>query len=146
MIISVKGKKSPLTKSQTVKAVQFFTDCLMTKRLSKNVEVVFVYKKLLESNGASGFCSYEDSNINPRIFEIEIDCTMSKEETLKTLAHELVHLKQYAKGELKQRYRPRHHHLWHNEIVTVNDTNFHDVPWELEAVKLEDELYKKLML
>ena len=90
---------------------------------------------------ADGFCQYEDSNIRPRSFVLEISKDLEGEELIKTIAHELVHVKQYVKGELKERYKPNYYHMWHKELIIVNEDNFYDVPWEVEARKLEQELF-----
>lgn len=97
--------------------------------------------KIKKLDDAFGFCEWEETNLNPREFNIEIARGMSEEDFDKTLLHELVHVKQYAKGELKERYAPKHTQLWKGK--DHGTTKYDDQPWEKEAHKLEDKLYNK---
>jgi hypothetical protein len=54
----------------------------------------------------------------------------------------MVHVKQYAKGELKERYKYGHKQLWKGK--DHSDTDYWDQPWEKEAYKLQDEMYAKM--
>jgi len=90
---------------------------------------------------ADGFCEYSDTNISPKSFILEINKDLEGDELTKTVIHEMVHVKQYVKGQLKERYTPVHHHLWYKEMIIVNDDNFYDVPWEVEARELEEKLF-----
>ena len=136
MFLDVKGfnKKQ---KRLVTEAALFFIDKLIHPNTVNVLELTIVRKKLW----ADGFCQYEDSNIRPRSFVLEISKDLEGEELIKTIAHELVHVKQYVKGELKERYKPNYYHMWHKELIIVNEDNFYDVPWEVEARKLEQELF-----
>lgn len=138
MWIEITGIRSKRVRELVERAAFFFEKELIHPRTAQILEITFHFKKL---KGAYGFCIYEDSNVRPREFTIEIDKGMSDENIIKTIAHELVHVKQYVKGELKERYKPNHFHMWHDELIIVNDDNFYDVPWEVEARKLEQELF-----
>ena len=136
MYLDVKGFNRKQKRIVTDAAL-FFIDKLIHPRTINVLELTIVRKKLW----ADGFCQYEDSNIRPRSFILEISDLLNGEELIKTVAHELVHVKQYVKGELKERYKPNYYHMWHKELVIVNDDNFYDVPWEVEARKFESYLY-----
>ena len=45
----------------------------------------------------------------------------------------MVHVKQMAKGELKERFTPVHKQTWNNKIVDTNKLSYWDLPWEIEA-------------
>jgi len=92
---------------------------------------------------ADGFCEYTDTNFSPKAFTLEINKDLKGDELVKTVIHEMVHVKQYVKGQLKERYKPNHHHLWYKEMIIVNDDNFFDVPWEVEARELEEILFER---
>jgi hypothetical protein len=54
------------------------------------------------------------------------------------LAHEMVHLKQMAKGEMKDKYvKSRYVTVWRGDRYE-DDVNYWDQPWELEAYKLQE--------
>lgn len=129
----IHGNKQALIEN----AILFFAENLISKRTSKTLEI----DVHVTNSSADGFCEYNDSNINPRSFTIVLDKNLTGNELIKTIAHELVHVKQYVKGELKERYKPKHHHLWHNKKFTVNDSNYNDVPWEVEAREFEIKLF-----
>jgi len=136
MYLDVKGFSRKQERIVT-DATLFFINKLIHPNTLRVLELTIVRKKIW----ADGFCQYEDSNIRPRSFILEISNQLEGEELIKTIAHELVHVKQYVKGELKERHKPNYYHMWHKELVIVNDDNFYDVPWEVEARKFESDLY-----
>lgn len=140
MYLDIKGFNRKQKKLVT-EAALCFIDKLIHPNTQRVLELTIVRKKLW----ADGFCQYEDSNIRPRSFILEISDQLDGEELIKTIAHELVHVKQYVKGELKERYKPNYYHMWYKELIIVNDDNFYDVPWEVEARDLENTLYKDFM-
>lgn len=64
---------------------------------------------------------------------VDVDPKQSKEQLIRTIFHEMVHLRQMVTG----RYDPEHN-LWDNIIYTCE---YRKLPWEIEAFELEDELY-----
>ena len=119
-------------------AFHFFATTLLHRRTFDVLDLSVVVKDL---GHAYGFCSWEDNNIKPREFTIELSRDLSGIELVKTIAHEMVHLKQYVKGELKERFKPAHVHVWHGDIIDVGNDNFYTVPWEVEARDMEQELF-----
>ena len=78
-----------------------------------------------------------NSKGEPREFALIIQKDLSEEETLKTIAHELVHVKQYLYKELNEQMT-----LWKGRKVSEEQyKNYYDRPWEKEADKLGDKLY-----
>lgn len=65
---------------------------------------------------------------------------------LEALAHEMVHLKQYAKGELKDLIRPPKLVRWKTEYFHADKTDYYFAPWEIEAYGLQQGLLFKFML
>ena len=58
---------------------------------------------------------------------------------VRTVLHELVHVKQFARGELDSKYKGMR---WKTAHVT-DDVDYMDLPWEKEAYKMEDKLAAK---
>lgn len=85
-------------------------------------------------NGAYGYCMEGENN---REFEIEIDKNLRMYDFVTTLCHELTHLKQYARGEMKQYDRGLT--SWKGEIYSEN-TPYDDKPWEIEAHSIQNKL------
>jgi hypothetical protein len=85
-----------------------------SKRLCKDVVTWFVSKYLprykleievlhrgLKREGVVGWCDVAGETYNPREFLIELDTYLDKKTYVRVLLHELYHLQQWVKGELK---------------------------------------------
>jgi hypothetical protein len=81
--------------------------------------------KLCTPKGAMGYCLELDNN---RQFEIELDRTLSQRKLLETLAHEMVHVKQYARRELHPVTD-----TWCGKTYNPDKVSYWDLPWEIEA-------------
>jgi hypothetical protein len=94
-----------------------------------------VIKKNLEEDG---FCCIEDYNKSgkPREFTIEIDKSLNLKTMLLVLAHECVHVKQYATGELDDNLS-----VWRGRKVNSDKVPYWEHPWEIEAYGREKGLY-----
>ena len=66
------------------------------------------------------------------------DTTEWAHEVLKTLAHELVHVKQYVMGELSVRRGDLHYRGVHYDVKTL--TEYFELPYEIEAYGREKGL------
>lgn len=89
------------------------------------------------NKGAYGYCMEGEHN---REFEIEIDKNLEKYDFVSTLCHELTHLKQYARREMKQLdYGVTR---WKQEYYS-EDVAYDDKPWEIEAFAVQDKLAKQ---
>ena len=106
----------------------------------KNLDITIIFKKL---DGVYGYClaiNEEGERLdNPRSFEIEIEKSMRLRKVLETIAHEMVHVKQYARGELYQGVRIAKHR-WQGKWVS-NNIDYWDQPWEVEAHGREAGLF-----
>lgn len=72
-----------------------------------------------------------------------LESRLQLDQLIQTLAHEMVHVKQYAKGQLKVVYPKRGspYFTWLNKKVK---TNYYESPWELEAFSRERILANKV--
>jgi hypothetical protein len=118
MITVIGGK--PKQRKYVESMVQFCIDTLMPRMRTLEIEV-----KLCTPKGAMGYCLETD---NKRTFEIEIDRTLSQRKLLETLAHEMVHVKQYARRELHPV-----HQTWCGKTYNPDKVSYWDLPWEIEA-------------
>jgi hypothetical protein len=80
---------------------------------------------------AYGWCMQEDD----REYVIEIERKLSMFEFVGTLCHEMVHLKQYVRKELRE---TNGNTMWKTKVY--NNVNYADAPWEKEAYRLENKL------
>ncbi len=107
-------------KKYTRSMVKFCIKTLMPRMTTLDITI-----KLKRPNGALGYCLELDDK---RTFEIEADRTQRMRRLLETIAHEMVHVKQYARRELHPVQNVTS--TFPNEIKT---TDYWDLPWEIEA-------------
>jgi Zn-dependent peptidase ImmA (M78 family) len=62
------------------------------------------------------------------------------EDYTKTLLHELQHVLQHVRGDLKDKGQKR---LWKG--IDCSDLDYDEMPWEQEAHKLEEILYHEYL-
>ena len=144
MMLSIEGyRKHNKALYQSVgSAALFYGEVLLGKRMAKNIYLdIKLTKDLKKKEGAYGFCHIvDDSLARPREFMIELDASMRYkfDQILTWLAHEMVHLKQFVRGELCDYETGRVQ--WKSR--TFGRVHYDDQPWEKEAYRLEDELYE----
>jgi hypothetical protein len=127
-------------------AARFFAAQLMHARTVKKLEIdIEIVNKL----DVTGECISEDDTKNPRYFTIRLR-KQRLDEMIRTLAHEMVHVKQYAKNELSKQMRLARGGLrigskWQGEWWDPKgkQDGYWDAPWELEAYGREVGLHHK---
>jgi len=99
--------------------IEFAWRTLMPRKKNLSVQV-----KLKDLKGeAYGYCLAETYND----FELEIDKGLRLRRLLETVAHEMVHVKQYARKELMN------DHDWLGKTYNPKKVSYWDLPWEIEA-------------
>jgi hypothetical protein len=73
----------------------------------------------------------DDEEEFPREFEIRLDSSMHHQALLRALAHEMVHVKQYAMAEIQD--CDLRNVLFMGKKYDSSDRTYWDQPWELEA-------------
>ena len=127
-----------ITRAEIRQAVNFFADKLLTPRMSKNIlTFVKIRKSLVKRDNVYAWCCPIDDHVRPREFEIELDSSLGRVTSIRTLAHEMVHVRQWVKNELKDYVRKDTH--WHGSSVSP-DTPYRELPWEVEAYALQNQL------
>ncbi|WP_300422831.1 hypothetical protein [uncultured Hyphomonas sp.] len=132
MIIHVKGSNKAVRKLVEI-AAWYYAEKLMGKRLINNLEINIKLKKdMFEKDNTEGTAIWEDESYWPKEFTIELDCDTKVRNILITLAHEMVHIKQWAKGEMYEYAEPGKVRFMKTKY-DMNDLNYWDFPWEIEA-------------
>jgi hypothetical protein len=146
VIVNTANVKDPKLSHMIRLASHYYASKLFHKNLSNNLEVSI---ELADNMDVDGLSTWEDDYIRPREFSVVIrrdygsDRKQDYERILLTLAHEFVHIKQMAKGELKERFgRNEKCVLWKNtKFKSVFESeSYWDLPWEIEAHGKEDGL------
>jgi len=144
MLLSIEGyrKHNKALYLEVGNAALFYGEVLLGKRMAKNIYLdIKLTKDLKKKEGAYGFCHIVDDSLSrPREFMIELDASMRYkfDQILTWLAHEMVHLKQFVRGELCDYETGRVQ--WKSR--TYGRVHYDDQPWEKEAYRLEEELYE----
>ena len=144
MILCIEGYRShnQELKDLVKQGAEFYGEVLLGKRMVKNIYLdIKLTKNLKKKEGAYGYCHIvDDSLARPREFLIELDASMRYkfDQILTWLAHEMVHLKQFVRGELCDYESGRVQ--WKSR--SFGRVHYNDQPWEKEAYRLEGELYE----
>ena len=107
--------------------VQLFIRELKLEK-SKVELMVFTKKGFEKETGAAGMVyPYAD-----RLITMDIDSQLTPERLVDVLSHEMVHVKQLAKGQLKYKGKKLY---WKGKFVNHKKLSYYDHPWEHEAWK-----------
>ena len=124
-------------------AALYYGALLLGTRMVKNITLdIKLTKDMKKKEKAYGYCHIIDDNLNkPREFMIEVDASMKHpfDQILIWIAHEMVHLKQFVRGELCDYETGRVQ--WKKRMY--GRVHYEDQPWEREAYRLEEKLYSE---
>ena len=114
----------------------FCVDKLMPRK--KNLEVnIRIKRNLEETDGLlAGVVDTDDLNT----FDMDVESSMSLRKKLLSVAHEMVHVKQFTRKELEHTntvYVSR----WLGKRINNTDNGYWDLPWEIEAYGRELGLF-----
>jgi hypothetical protein len=115
-----------------VRSVAGFCIRKLVPRMRKLEVEIYLSSTLEKRTETVGSCTCVDDGRDPRYFVIDLDSSKSLRTLLLTLAHEMVHVKQFARNE--QEYTPKLNKIrWHGKMVDLSKTDYWDLPWEIEA-------------
>lgn len=142
MRVYVKGNSKCLTSRDTSYACKYMLSLLVDKQIQNKMLITVEFAKLNGSKGITECLTEEDDQLRYRIV---IRKSMSLKEQLTTLAHELVHVKQFATGQFCP-FDYGNKRKWMHRMVNCNDLDYWDYPWEIDAYGREPGLYHRYML
>jgi hypothetical protein len=112
----------------------------VSKYLSKYKLDIEVIHRGLKREGVVGWASVCDCDWNPRCFLIEIQSGLNFEDYVLCLCHELEHILQHVRGDLRDKRGIR---CWKG--VDCSGLDYSEQPWEQEADRREKELYEQYL-
>lgn len=146
LAISLEGKPRQMRASETFEAVDFYGSLLLSKKLQSGIFIDIVYASNIED---AGICEWMDTNHRPKEFRITIFDDLSRRNTLLALAHEMCHVRQYARGQLKELVTKNGINKriirWENRYVNLDKVHYYDTPWEIDAKGREFGLYDRYL-
>ena len=122
------------------RAAIFFAEQLISKKMLENIYLRIQFDKNLDEHGYASVEEYNDSG-KPREFLIEISPLIGAKEILDTLAHEMVHIKQYVYGETNEKLT-----RWKGEKINSDDVDYYKHPWEIEAYGMSRGLFTNFVV
>lgn len=131
--------QSKVRKELIENASQFFM-----KKLNLNFSTYTVYictqPNLRKEDGVNGLCG----RTGDKEITIALDSRLSVKKILYTLAHEMVHMKQYCRGQYRSEKsrNGKHKRFWLGKQVSVS---YIKRPWEIEAFSRENILVEQLL-
>jgi hypothetical protein len=140
MNLKTSGKPSKISLKTCKDAIHFYGRMLLSEKMYNKVSVKVVFEVIPKTVWGIAFCEWVDDNHRPKQFIITVSEKLDRKQTLLALAHEMVHVKQYANGELKD-YVKVDRVKWKNTIINTNEMNYYDYPYEIEALGREIGLY-----
>ena len=140
-------KLSPLQKDVIIEAVNSALDLLVSKRMKKTLSFEIEIKKdMFKERNVWGDMDVEDDEKSPKFYNITLNYSgvESFAKMLETLAHELVHVEQFATRRLRNLAKPFTVAYEKNHYNTLK-MPYYQRPWEIEAHELENSVYNYMI-
>jgi hypothetical protein len=143
--ISVSGG-SPHKRKLVKNAARWMLGYTLGNRLASNITLKIRISSELKNSNIYGSVIWEDDNHRPREYDMEL-CNFIKDRMLfRVLAHEIVHIRQYATGDLKDLAAHADYCKWKNKMVKAEGRgsgSYFDLPWEVEARRDQEEILRE---
>jgi hypothetical protein len=129
---------------------RFFSNRFFSKDLNKQITIrLKIVRKLeIKYGDECGHVEWMDNNRQPRRFTICINTPprVSLKYIISTLAHEMVHVKQFVKNELIDLPSTDFNvSVFKNKKYNLNRVAYFDQPWEIEAFGRERGLTREYL-
>jgi hypothetical protein len=122
-------------------AANFYAHYLIpSKKLRDNLEIIIKFNDKMKYFGLANIEDYNNSG-KPRSFLLEIHPWIGAKEILRTLAHEMVHVKQFVRGETNENLSK-----WMGVPIDSDTIDYYHQPWEMEAYSIEIGMFTKYVV
>ena len=156
MEVIIKGTPLKISKKLVREAIYFSAGHLMSRRMVDTLQLhINFLDKTKMDDLANTDGTFDDDYPTPRMFDMDILNNMGRSKTLLTLGHEMVHVKQFATGEMHEYSRPMGKVRYRGKIYddcaadfakwTNEYFDYLDKPWEIEAYGREYALYTRFL-
>lgn len=134
-------KDQKINKKELIYCIKFYLSLLFKPQQKHIVDELSISVKFQEMN-EDGLCEFLDDDEDPRMFLIHIQKGISRKRILKALAHEMVHLKQFALNELLK-FDVDDAPVYKGKTYRIDEMSYWDWPWEIEANGREVGMYTR---
>lgn len=141
MRLTIKGRSTKKVKKSLIKtAARWYGRHLFDSKIYKKIKLT-VYLKSLDD--IFGECIYDDPKDCKYQYNINLDKDLNQKILLTTLAHEMVHARQFASYQYVAYKRKTMNHIvkFNGKQYNLNNVNYWDHPWEIDAAGREFGLY-----
>lgn len=145
MQVYVAGKHKSVDTQTLKRAARFYANELLPPHIIKKLKLFIHFKTEPDENG---FAIPRDVEYCPTRYYVGLDPALTHAKALRILAHEMIHVKQWALNEMRDCYVP---HVPDSKYRRFKSRKFYDwdpldttLPWEREAYRRESRLYEKL--
>lgn len=127
------------------KMIRFCLGKMMSARLANTLSIRVEFRATKLGKNVGGDCLPEGGGCKKqRNFVVRVQRDADFADKLETIAHELVHVAQFASGRLQQRFWKsdrQFHYRWNGEhLGAAKDLPYWTRPWEVEARNMGAEL------
>jgi hypothetical protein len=136
LVVTIKGGTKERQKSARQMCQLFYEKYF---RKDKYLLISIIHQTPLGSLMADCF-GLDENPYNEFEITMYLDPLTDEETYLRTLAHELIHVKQFTKGELIE-YSTSPKFKFRGSLYDNLRISYWDKPWEIEAFEKEKELY-----
>lgn len=148
MHLEFEGRTNKLFRYHSKEALLFFLKKLnVTDTIVDQLHITIRLEK--SDDNDLGSCEPEEYEPYPRFFTITVNSSIkSLFQRLSVLSHEIVHLKQYAYGDLAHDEKQDDEFVWKGRLWKMDESNldeYYDSPWEIEAYGREYGLYVRYL-
>lgn len=128
-------ERKSITKDLVMNSIKFLIKELKLTNSHYNLYVIF-NRGMAKTEDTRGYVS----QIGPKDLSMVLDTSLDLERLIITISHEMVHVKQYARGHVKHTGRGKTR-AWMGKKIR---REYYDQPWELEAFGKERILANKI--
>ena len=143
MRIKITGKHNKMHAKVLRSALQWYARDLMPQLTTKIKLELNIVENLIRDEQMDAAVTWLENPVKPRKFVMEVDADLGLERTLEMLAHEMVHIKQFATGELVDNPSGKTVKWMGKRVSVRDDDGYWTLPWEIEAYGRQPGLYAR---
>ena len=141
MYLEIFDKPKTLNADLLESTIRFYARKLMTSKMLKDLLLELQFTRGLKRHHGDAMMYWNDQEVKPKEFTIEMDSSIGIKTALITLAHEMIHIWQYVTGKMQDGADSTC--FWEGIPYDLNEVEYEDHPWEIEAFSKEKDLYNE---
>ena len=141
MKIDITGHSLRITNDEITHAAIFYANRLLTPNIINKIHLEINIRKMQQN--IYGYCEWMDNSYRPKEFLITLSKRLSHKNLLIFLAHEMVHVRQYATNQLFDYISGNVRFC--NQRYDTDNIDYFSSPWEIEAFDMQEKLYQEYL-